>query len=69
MGIAGLILANLVTLAVVVIVWSSLPNLRDARAADTKIARRGTGELGRGKTGSLKLAGLIIEKPGEIATR
>ena len=53
MGIAALILANLVTLTVVVLVRSALPNLRDARAADTKIARRGTGELSRGKTGSL----------------
>jgi hypothetical protein len=53
MGITALILANLVTLTVIVLVWSALPNMRDARAADTKIARRGTGELRRGKTGSL----------------
>jgi hypothetical protein len=53
MGITALILANLVTLTVVVLVWSALPNMRDARVAETKIARRGTGELGRGKTGSL----------------
>ena len=53
MGIAALILANLVTLTVVLLVWSALPNMREARAADTKIARRGTGELTRGKTGSL----------------
>jgi hypothetical protein len=53
MGITALILANLVTLTVIVLVWSALPNMRDARAADAKIARRGTGELRRGKTGSL----------------
>jgi hypothetical protein len=53
MGITALILANLVTLTVIVLVWSALPNMRSAHAADTKIARRGTGELRRGKTGSL----------------
>jgi len=52
-GIAALILANLVTLTVVVLVWSALPNMRDARPADAKIARTGHGELRRGKTGSL----------------
>jgi hypothetical protein len=50
MGITALILANLVTLTVVVLVWSALPNMR---AADTKIVRGRTGELRRGKTGSL----------------
>lgn len=53
MGFAALILANLVTLTVIVLVWSALPTMRDARPADAKIARRGTGELRRGKTGSL----------------
>ena len=53
MGITALILANLVTLTVVVLVWSALPDMRGARAADIKMARRGTGELSRGKTGSL----------------
>jgi hypothetical protein len=53
MGITALILANLVTLTVVVLVWSALPNMRGARVADPKIGRRGTGELSRGKTGSL----------------
>lgn len=53
MGIAGLIFANLVTLTVIVLVWSALPSMRDAHEADPKIARRGTGELRQGKTGSL----------------
>jgi hypothetical protein len=54
MGIYSLILANLVTLTVVVLVWSTLPNMRGARADGGKIAKRRTrGLLGRGKTGSL----------------
>jgi hypothetical protein len=52
-GIASLILANLITLTVVAFVWSALPKIRAARTAAKKIARRGTGELHRGKTGSL----------------
>ena len=55
MGIYSLILANLVTLTVVVLVWSALPNMRTVRAAPGKIAIRGTRALlGRGKTGSLE---------------
>jgi hypothetical protein len=53
MGITTLILANLVTLTVVTLVWSALPNMRNARAAGTRLPRKGTGELRRGKTGSL----------------
>jgi hypothetical protein len=53
-GIASLILANLVTLIVFALVWSALPNMLAARTAAKKIARRGTGELHRGKTGSLE---------------
>ena len=54
MGIYALIFANLVTLTVVVLVWSALPNMRGARADARKIARRSTGGLlSRGKTGSL----------------
>ena len=53
MGISALILANLVTLTVVVLVWSAFPNMSTARAAARKIARRRTRELRRGKTGRL----------------
>ena len=53
MEITTLVVANLLTLTVVVLVWSALPNMRAARTASTRIARKGTGELRRGKTGSL----------------
>ena len=53
MGITALVVANLLTLTVVVLVWSALPNVRAARAASTRNSKPGTGELRRGKTGSL----------------
>jgi hypothetical protein len=53
MGITALVVANLLTLTVVVLVWSALPNMRAERAASTRSAKPGTGELRRGKTGSL----------------
>lgn len=57
MGIYALILANLVTLALVSLVWSALPNIRTPRADAGKTAKRGTGGLlGRGKTGSLEVS-------------
>jgi len=48
-GIKALVLANLVTLTVVVLVWSAFPNMRAARAVARKIGRRRTRELRRGK--------------------
>jgi hypothetical protein len=52
MGITSLILANLLMLTAVVLLWSAW-NMRGAGITAAKTAKRGTGELHSGKTGSL----------------